>query len=342
MQQKKDQVKKLFGTVEGITGPMASGKTTEFCQLVSSLRALEHKGLYKVVVVKPSFDNRPFSPGDDPGSEIIARSDDKSILAKLKGVYSVNNSAELGELLEQKMAETDVKRHVLAISEIQFFDSGIVDLISHLSRNCFVLWEGLTLNFRGESFDFADFTKSMDDLVSITHKLVVRDSNAICDVDGSTYAQFTQRLTPEGEPDPWYAPLRQVGAQEYEARCAEHHLVPYRQDATHVRQSLLAVGRSGMQLADFMAIYSHLNTPVTVVESILAALERERKLERNRHRQVIDRIGLEEEFEELSDQRLENLEERIPPALQQRAEEIYNTLKFWQDDVVHATKYLRI
>jgi thymidine kinase len=332
--QKNGTIGTLFGTIEGITGPMASRKTSEFCGRVSSFRALEPKGIYKVMVAKPSFDNRPFSPEDDPGSEIISRYDKDNILAKIKGVYAVNNSGELSGLIEKTQSETKVRKFILAISEIQFFDSGIVDLVSHLGRDFFVLWEGLTLNFRGENFDFADFEKDMTSLVDITTKLESRDSHAICDVDGIRYAQFTQRLTPNGEPDPWYALLRQVGAKEYQARCADDHQVPYKKEAIHIRESLSAFHNSGLSISILMSIYHSLRTPLGAVENILATLEREHKAERTRHRLYIDRSRLEEEVAELTKNQTGDSAGRI--------EEINKTLKFWQDDVIHPTKYLRI
>jgi thymidine kinase len=106
---------------------------------------------------------------------------------------------------------------VVAIDEVQFFDSNIVHVVQHLAnRGVRVMAAGLDMDFRGEPFG------CMPNLLSIAEEVV--KLHAICMVCGDD-AVCTQRLV-NGVPAHYDDPVIMVGAQErYEARCRQHHVV---------------------------------------------------------------------------------------------------------------------
>jgi len=106
---------------------------------------------------------------------------------------------------------------VVAIDEVQFFDSEIVSVIQTLAnRGVRVMAAGLDMDFRAEPFG------AMPQLLCIAEEVV--KLHAICVVCGDD-AVCTQRLV-NGEPANYDDPVIMVGAQEkYEARCRQHHVV---------------------------------------------------------------------------------------------------------------------
>jgi len=106
---------------------------------------------------------------------------------------------------------------VVAIDEVQFFDSGIVDVCEELAEaGKRVICAGLDMDFRGLPFG------SIPDLMARAEQ--VSKLHAICVVCGEE-ASRTQRLI-EGRPAAFDDPVVMVGASEvYEARCRECHAV---------------------------------------------------------------------------------------------------------------------
>jgi thymidine kinase len=106
---------------------------------------------------------------------------------------------------------------VVAIDEVQFFDSGVVDLCEQLAnKGVRVICAGLDTDFRGVPFG------PMPDLMARAE--LVDKIHAICVVCGED-ANRTQRLI-DDEPAAYDDPVVLVGAAEvYEARCRHCHEV---------------------------------------------------------------------------------------------------------------------
>jgi thymidine kinase len=117
---------------------------------------------------------------------------------------------------------------VVAVDEVQFFDSGIIEVIQELAeRDIRVIAAGLDLDFRGEPFG------TLPQLLSMAEE--VTKLRAICVVCGEP-ASRTQRLV-NGLPAHYDDPVILVGAEEsYEARCRKHHIVP-REERTPTHNS---------------------------------------------------------------------------------------------------------
>lgn len=108
---------------------------------------------------------------------------------------------------------------VIAIDELQFFDSNIVKVISKLmDEGKKVIGTGLELDFKAEPFG------SMPELMCIAtevHKL-----HAVCMKCGRENATRTQRLI-DGKPADKNSPLIMIGGDEtYEARCIKCYELP--------------------------------------------------------------------------------------------------------------------
>jgi thymidine kinase len=107
---------------------------------------------------------------------------------------------------------------VVGIDEVQFLDSGIVDVCNALAdAGLRVIVAGTDMDFRGEPFG------PMGALLAVAEK--VDKLQAICVCCGAL-ATRNQRLL-DGRPAPAEGPTIQVGGLEsYEARCRACHDVP--------------------------------------------------------------------------------------------------------------------
>lgn len=183
------------GRIEVICGSMFCGKTEELIRRVR--RAVIAK--QKTQVFKPSIDDRY-------SIEHVTSHDGQAVQAQ-----SISTSSEILELLAPQTT-------VIAIDEVQFFDEGIVQVVSTLAeRGLRVIVAGLDTDFRGEPFG------SIPQLLCLAEE--VTKLHAICMVCGEPACR-TQRLV-NGSPARYSDPIILVGAQEvYEARCRKHHSVP--------------------------------------------------------------------------------------------------------------------
>jgi len=174
---------------EMITGPMSCGKTEELLRRIRRLIIAKKK----VKVISPTIDTRA------KGDYIESRN------GLWLDTFKVKNALEILDVVE---ADDDV----VAIDELQFFDSEIVNVINKLVANGKrVIGTGLELDFKGEPFG------SMPLLLTYADK--VDKLCAICMKCGSEYAVRTQRLI-DGQPADKNSPLIMIGADEtYEARC---------------------------------------------------------------------------------------------------------------------------
>lgn len=183
------------GSIEVVCGSMFSGKTDELIRRLRRATIAKQK----VQVFKPAIDIR-FAiekVTSHAGSEYAA--------------IPVNESSEIVERLDRDTT-------VVGVDEAQFFDAGIIDIVTVLAdRGIRVIVAGLDTDFRAEPFG------PMPILMAKAEK--VDKLQAICMSCGEP-ASRTQRLV-NGSPANYHDPVVIVGASEmYEARCRKHHEVP--------------------------------------------------------------------------------------------------------------------
>ena len=183
------------GSIEVVCGSMFSGKTEELIRRIKRAQIARKR----VQVFKPQIDTR-YSAGEVSSHDGVRAE-----------AIPVTTAAEIADLLA-----TDVE--VVAIDEVQFFDSAVVDLCERLaSDGRRVIVAGLDQDFRGEPFGPLPALMAKAEAVDKLH--------AICVVCGAA-ASRTQRLI-DGRPASYHDPIILVGAHEaYEARCRQHHEVP--------------------------------------------------------------------------------------------------------------------
>ncbi|TDL32952.1 thymidine kinase [Jeotgalibacillus sp. S-D1] len=188
-------VMKQTGWVEVICGSMFSGKSEELIRRVRRAQfARQH-----ILVFKPKLDDRY-------SEEAIVSHNGASVIA-----VPVESSSEILDLVT-------TKADLIAIDEVQFFDNGIIDVVTQLADQGYrVVTAGLDQDFKGEPFGPVPHLMALAEQVT---KL-----QAVCAVCGSP-ASRTQRLI-EGKPAGYDDPIILVGASEaYEPRCRHHHEVP--------------------------------------------------------------------------------------------------------------------
>lgn len=185
---------KNHGWVEVIVGPMYSGKSEELIRRIRRIKIAKQK----VQVFKPEIDNR-YGKGD-----VVSHCG-----AKVEAV-PVKDSAQILRLL-------DKDTQVVAIDEVQFFDKGIIDVITILAdNNKRVICAGLDMDFKGVPFG------PIPSILAIAE--FVYKIQAICVVCGNP-ATRTQRLI-NGKPAKYDDPIVLIGALEsYEARCRKCHII---------------------------------------------------------------------------------------------------------------------
>ena len=174
---------------ELITGPMSCGKTEE---LLRRLRRAAIAGK-RIRVFSPLLDTRVLA--DCIESRNGSRMD----------AIKVRNASEILDYIR----EDD---EIIAIDELQFFDSCIVDVIRTIVANDKkVIGAGLELDFKEEPFG------CMPQLMCYADK--IDKLSAICMKCGSEHGVRTQRLI-DGVPADKDSPLIMIGGDEtYEARC---------------------------------------------------------------------------------------------------------------------------
>ena len=183
-------------TFELITGPMSCGKTEELLRRIRRCVIAKQK----IKVFSPKIDTR--SNGD--------------YIESRNGLWTDAIKVEHSIQIMQNVKPDD---EVIAIDELQFFDSNIVKVISTLMKEGKkVIGTGLELDFKSESFG------SMPQLMCIATR--VGKLEAVCMKCGSEHASRTQRLI-NGEPADKSSPLIMIGGDEtYEARCVKCYELP--------------------------------------------------------------------------------------------------------------------
>lgn len=178
-----------------ITGPMFSGKTTAF---INILNLIKIKTDYKIQVFKPVIDTR------------YAKN---KVINHNKISIDCQNITTSSRFSEQINKDTKI----VAIDEIQFLDEGI---ISHLEKlrdeGKIIILTGLNLDFKRESFNL------MPELLSIAD--YIEKLSSICAVCGNP-ATLTQRIV-NGEPAHYRDEIILIGESDYyESRCRDCHKV---------------------------------------------------------------------------------------------------------------------
>ena len=188
------------GWVEVVSGVMFSGKSEELLRRVR--RALIARR--SVQVFKSHLDDR-YS-----GIHAISSHDGRRVEAR-----PVSSSLEIAE-------HTADEVDVVAIDEVQFLDTGIIEVANRLAdRGVRVIISGTDMDFRGEPFG------PIGPLLAIAER--IDKLHAICVVCGEL-ATRNQRLI-DGIPAVAEGPTIQVGGSEsYEARCRHCHEVPSSHD----------------------------------------------------------------------------------------------------------------
>ena len=183
-------------TFELITGPMSCGKTEELLRRIRRCVIAKQK----IKVFSPQIDTR--SNGD--------------YIESRNGLWTDAIKVEHSIQIMQNVKPDD---EVIAIDELQFFDSNIVKVISTLMKEGKkIIGTGLELDFKSEPFG------SMPQLMCIATK--VDKLEAVCMKCGSEHASRTQRLI-NGEPADKSSPLIMIGGDEtYEARCVKCYELP--------------------------------------------------------------------------------------------------------------------
>ena len=200
---------------ELITGPMSCGKTEELLRRIR--RCIIAKK--KVKVISPEIDTR------EKGDYIKSRNGLWLDAIKVKHAIQI-------------MSVVKPEDEIIAIDELQFFDSNIVKVISKLmSEGKRVIGTGLELDFKAEPFG------SMPELMCLATK--VDKLHAVCMKCGCDHGARTQRLI-NGKPADKSSPLIMIGGDEtYEARCIKCYELP---DAKHDKQ------KSKLKLLNFESI----------------------------------------------------------------------------------------
>ncbi len=154
---------KKIGSIEVVVGSMFSGKTEELIRRLK--RAIIAK--QKVEIFKPAIDIR-YSE-----NEIISH-DENSIRST-----PVENSANI------LLLAGDVD--VIGIDEAQFFDKGIIEVVTKLANNgARVIITGLDMDFKGMPFGPIPGLMAIADHITKVHAICVRCGNI---------AQFSHRLS---------------------------------------------------------------------------------------------------------------------------------------------------
>jgi thymidine kinase len=188
------------GILEVFCGPMKSGKSLALLHRVEKLKYMKGQSFR---VFKPRLDTR----------DLVLRSRFGSLSHECVFVDEQDPSSLLS------YAGNDVA--LVAIDEVHFFGSSIVDVVKQLLREeTNVVVAGLDTDFRGQPFG------SMPELLCLADE--VYKLTGICDYPSCNRpATRTQRVV-DGVPADYLSPIILVGDAEegYQCRCLLHHEVP--------------------------------------------------------------------------------------------------------------------
>lgn len=183
------------GSLEVICGPMFSGKSEE---LIRRLRRA-NIAKQKIAVFKPELDTRR-------GTDRVTSHNG-----------SVMNALPIAHLEDILIHVAEHQIEVIGIDEVQFFPSGIIEVICSLVESGKrVIAGGLDLDFRGVPFG------PIPTLLAVADEITkLRSICTVCCRD----AHFTQRLV-NNTPANFDDPVILLGAEEaYQARCRTCYII---------------------------------------------------------------------------------------------------------------------
>ena len=129
----------------------------------------------------------------------------------------------------------------------------------------------------------------MQNLIDMTDQVIMRrtaickyrDKNHIC----TNFADYTQRLTPDGNPDSWYSIIIAIGDtakaeaakgnKSYEPRCIIDLVVPWKKEANQIRTDITP---SGITQKTLYLNSTRYKIPDEQRDSIIATLIREKQV----------------------------------------------------------------
>lgn len=185
-----------------ISGPMFSGKTEELIRFIARAKFAGRQ----VQVFKPIIENRlgkTHEISSHTGLEFTAK--------------PIENASDI-------LANLNPITQVVAIDEIQFFDSQIIEIITKiLEQEVEVITAGLPLNFRGEPFGQMPFLLALADrIIGLTAVCTCTEDGRICGQEATRSQRFVN-----GKPAHYSEPIVLIGAEEsYAPRCPNHYKVP--------------------------------------------------------------------------------------------------------------------
>ena len=181
---------------ELITGPMGCGKTEELLRRIR-----------RCVIARKNI--KVFSP-------VIDTRSNGDYIESRNGLWADAIKVDHSIQILQHVKPDD---EVVAIDELQFFDSNIVKVVTQLmNEGKKVIGTGLELDFKSEPFGH------MPELMCIA--TIVDKFHAVCMKCGCEHATRTQRLI-DGKPADKNSPLIMIGGDEtYEARCVKCYELP--------------------------------------------------------------------------------------------------------------------
>lgn len=182
--------------IQVITGPMFSGKTTE---LLSFIERYSYAGINALGIM----------------NELDTRSNDDFIHSrnghKLKAIKVKKSIDILDYVIKNELKN---KIQIIAIDEVQFFDSEIVDVIKKLAKMKFiVICSGLDLDYNGNTFG------QMPKLLAIADSVI--KLTAICSVCGGA-ATKTYLTNHKKTKKTNNNPIVIGDTNMFEARCNKH------------------------------------------------------------------------------------------------------------------------
>ncbi len=261
---------------------MGGGKTNEFIRMCKRLTKFADSKKYVMRIVKSPIDDRIVEAlkdifDGDPTKTIQSR--DGLIIDE--GVYPVLNSGQLKGLLFEARKEAERRfgkpNVVIAVSETQFLDSGILQFISSLDNHTYFLWEGLDKSFRGEPFMFSDYRATIFDLIEVSDE--VSELLAICEDPDCTRrnVNYTQRFSEDGNPSHYSEELIVVGELDYQARCRDHHIIPGKKEAGVIKLAVQTNGEKGIPLSKLYELGDMSGISEQKTEDLINCFLRERQ-----------------------------------------------------------------
>lgn len=197
---------------------------------------------------------------------------------------------------------------IVGISETQFFDSGLIEIIDSVKgHNVYMILEGLDKNFRGEPFLLEGYEQSMSNVEEHVDEVIRLSQNAICqEIPCTRFAEYTQRLVWDElnalyVPAPWANPSVVIGEVDqdthtnktledypdvYQARCGDHIVIPLKLLADSLRNSVIAMQvkyqsrmlKRPMNMKNLLKVGENLSYSPEEIKAVINTLKQENQI----------------------------------------------------------------